>query len=40
MLLCSDTGSSVIADYKTPLEFKGNLKKVIIDASGEMVDVH
>ncbi len=40
MLVGADTGSSVIPDYKPPFRFTGNLKKIIIDVSGETVADH
>ena len=40
MLVGEDTGSSVIPDYKPPFKFTGDLKKVIVDVSGETVTDH
>jgi arylsulfatase len=37
MQVGTDGGSSVIPDYKPPFKFTGELKKVIVDVSGETV---
>jgi hypothetical protein len=40
MLVGCDSGSSVIPDYDPPFRYKGKIRKVIVDVSGEHVVDH
>ncbi len=40
MLVGADAGSSVVPDYDPPFKYKGKIRKVIVDVSGEHVVDH